>query len=76
MNWNSGPPVLKAAIIAIVSASVITEKTSASRLTRRCRAARSASLPGADRPGVTAMTRAPTSGTAPITVSQGNVLIV
>ena len=55
----------------IVTPSVTSEKTSASRLTSRSRARRSAWPPGADRPGVSAITIAPTSGIAPATVSQG-----
>src|ERR1700692_2594628 len=61
--------------MAMVSPRVISENTRASRLTSRRRAARSASLPGADTPGVTPITSAPANGTAPITVSQGNVLM-
>src|SRR5215472_13460988 len=59
----------------MTSASVSREKTSATRFTKRSRARWSAGLPGADLPGVSATTMAPTSGIAPATVSQGNVLI-
>src|ERR1700752_2264755 len=59
----------------MVSASVISEKTRAICFTSKSRARLSAGLPGADLPGVSAITIAPTNGTTPVTVSQGNVLI-
>ena len=61
--------------MAMVTARVASENTSAIRLTSRSRARRSAGLPGADLPGVSAIATAPTSGIAPATVSQGKVLI-
>jgi hypothetical protein len=66
LNWTA---------IAIVIASVTSVKPSVSCLTSLARARRSASPPGADRPGVSATAMAPTSGIAPMTVSHGNVLI-
>src|SRR5262252_7241534 len=59
----------------MTSASVSSEKTSAMRLTIRSRARWSAAPPGADLPGVSATTMAPTSGIAPATVSQGKLVI-
>src|SRR3984957_17475394 len=50
-------------------------KTSAMIFTSRSRARRSAAPPGAERPGVSAITTAPASGIAPVTVSQGKLLM-
>src|SRR3984957_7141464 len=61
--------------MAMVSPRAISENSRATRWPSSRRAARSASLPGADTPGVTAITSAPANGTAPITGSQGNVRI-
>src|SRR5215472_7580873 len=59
----------------MTSASVSSEKTSVMRFTIKSRARWSAAPPGADLPGVSATTMAPTNGIAPATVSQGKVLI-
>ena len=75
MNWKVGPLVLNCVAITIVIASVTSVKPRASTLTSLARARRSASPPGADWPGVSVTAMAPTSGIAPMTVSQGNVLI-
>ena len=75
MNWKVGPFGLKRSAIAIVTTSVVSVKPSAICFTSLARAARSSDPPGADWPGVSATATAPTSGIAPITVSQGNELI-
>ena len=66
---------MKLAAIAAVTPSVISVKTSAMRLTSRSRERLSASVPGADLPGVRQTATVPTSGIAPATVSQGKLVM-
>src|ERR1700733_10370639 len=61
--------------MATETASVARLNTSAMILTSLSRARRSASAPGADRPGSSEITTAPASGIAPVTVSQGKLLM-
>ncbi len=59
----------------ITTTSVATENARASILASVSRARRSASALSAGRPGISEITRAPASGTAPATVSQGKPFI-
>ena len=59
----------------ITTTSVTSENASASHLARASRARRSATAESAGRPGISEITRAPASGTAPATVSQGKPFI-
>src|SRR5450631_470333 len=63
LNWNRSPCGANCVAITIVSANVSNEKPRATCLTRLTPAA-----------GIAATTTAPASGTAPMTVSQGNVM--
>ena len=59
----------------ITTTSVSSEKASARYLASASRARRSASALSCGRPGTSAITSAPASGTAPATVSQGKPFI-
>ena len=59
----------------ITTTSVSSENASAVHLASALRACRSASALSAGRPGISMITMAPSSGTAPATVSQGKPFI-